>query len=467
MHAAHHDICIVGAGLSGLATATFLLNGQTGLDVLVLERDEHVGGAMATFNDQGYQAEWGPHGFLDNCAESRQLLALAELESEVVTAPLSRFVRHVCLDGRLCMIPQSPRAILTAPLIPWAAKLRVLADLWKKPLIGEPSVAQWVRYRFGEALVPFADAVFTGTYAGDIERLHIDAVMPGVRAVERQHGSMIRGLLAKKRGKKKTKEQEKPALPAMTSFKKGMAMLPHQLARMLSARGALRCSCPVRAVAREAQGWKVTSDDQTISCRQLVLALPVNQSLQLVSSALPETPPPLAAIPDARILSVLLGVDGRAQIPPGFGYLAPEREGRFALGALFSSNMFPGRAPEGYQLLEVLVGGRRHPERLELDDTELIDRVCQDVGKLMQLPEPSYVQVLRTPSGIPQLEAGYTRLLVWRDGIHQRHPDLHILGFGWQGIGINDMVKEASRMADIINAATTGSYSPEIKPIYF
>ena len=96
---------------------------------------------------------------------------------------------------------------------------------------------------------------------------------------------------------------------------------------------------------------------RSLECRHLVLALPVNRSLSLITAALPGQPPPQTVLPEARILSVLMGFDDTAKIPFGFGYLAPEKEGRFALGALFSSHMFPGRAPQGCQLLEALVGG--------------------------------------------------------------------------------------------------------------
>lgn len=463
----HHDVCIVGAGLSGLSVAAFLATLHPAIDLQVLEQADRPGGAIASHAEQGYQAEWGAHGFLDTCVESRELIDLAGLGSEVTTAPLDRFVRYVCLGGHLRCIPQTPLNILRAPLIPWRAKLRVLAEAWQRPLAGEPSVAQWVEHRFGAALLPFADAVFTGTYAGDIERLRIDAVMPAMRLLERTHGSVLRGLIATMRNKKKGGETKKKTMPAMISFRRGMAMLPERLAARLTARSALRYGWDVTAIAQHPKGWRIVSKQQTCTCSHLVLALPVNRCLPLLATALPATPPPSTHIPEARILSVLLGFDHRARIPFGFGYLAPEQEQRFALGALFSSHMFPGRAPEGGHLLEALVGGRRHPERLERSDEVLIEQVYQDLSQLMDLPKPLYTRVLRPSSAIPQLEAGATELLNWRNELHRNHPSLHLCGFGWQGIGINDMVKEARRMAERVMATSTNKEGVEIKGIYF
>ena len=201
--------------------------------------------------------------------------------------------------------------------------------------------------------------------------------------------------------------------------------------------------------------------------RHLVLALPVNTCLQLLSPII-SAKPPLQSIPEARIATVALGFTDTAEIPFGFGYLAPESEDRFTLGALFSSHMFPGRAPEGHVLLEALVGGRRHPERLKLDDTTIIAEVYRDLKQLIHLPEqPVFSRVLRPQSGIPQLEEGYVDLLSWRKQLHEDRDSLHLCGFGWQGIGINDMHKEAWKIAKRILVGYMDEQKEEVKGVYF
>lgn len=463
------DVLIIGAGLSGLSVARFLLSERPDLSLKVLEKHDRPGGAIFSHSEEGYLAEWGAHGFLDNCEESRKLIELAGLEGEVEKAPLGKFVRYICLDGKLRCIPQSPKKILAAGLVsPWA-KLRVLADLWRSPLAGEPSVAAWVEHRFGRALVPFADAVFTGTYAGDIDRLKIDAVMPGVRRLEQEHGSVIRGLLGKRKTMKKDASGKGPALPAMTSFRTGMGRLPQALAQALELNNQLLYRTELKEVHRVAEGWEVRTAQHVLSCRDLVLALPVNQCLALLDTVAGLSRPPLASLPEARIATIALGFTDKAKVPFGFGYLAPERENRFALGALFSSHMFPGRAPAGHILLEALVGGRRHPERLELGDEELISRVYDDLRQLLDLPDPPcYARVLRPRAGIPQLEEGYPMLLDWLTQVQRDQPGLHVCGFGWHGIGINDMVKEARKIAAGVSERTgQQTAEPEVKPVYF
>ncbi len=464
------DTLIIGGGISGLTVAHKLRRLCPKHQFCLLEKSNRAGGAIWSHAENGYLSENGPHGFLDNCEESSLLLEETGLDKECLKASLSKFVRFVCIGGTLRCIPQSPPKIIMAPLISPLAKLRVAGEFFKKPLLGEPTVAQWVEHRFGSALLPFVDAVFTGTYAGDLNRLVIDGVMPGIRHMELAHGSVIRGLLAKikegQRNRKKT-GQAKKGLPAMTNFPDGMKRLPEKLAASLQQGLEIQLGCGVTTIRKITNGWEVESDTGHYQAANLVLALSINTSLALlqnISQTMPQT-----SIPEAKIVTIALGFGPGSSLPPGFGYLAPEQEGRFCLGALFSSNMFPARAPQGHILLETLVGGRRHPERLDLDDATLIRLALDDLRPLLPLHgEPTYARVLRASSGIPQLEAGYPALLNWRDQMMRENPGLFIHGFGWEGIGLNDMIKSATRVAtSICNNANSNREQAAVKGIYF
>ena len=462
-----HDVVIIGSGLSGLSVAHFLQNELPAADVVIIESSDRPGGAIRTDCENGFQAEWGAHGFLDNIEASRRLLMETGLDREAQKAPLGDFVRYVCLGGRLAMIPQNPKKILASSIMPFTQKLRVLADLWKKPHLEEQSVSQWVAYRFGRGLLPFADAVFTGTYAGDFERLSIDAVMPGIRELEKEAGSVIKGLLKKmKAAPGKKGPGAKKQLPAMISFPQGMGRLPERLAQDKK----IFYSTSVESIDRKDDIWELRTNRQLYRTGALVLALPVNRALSLLAAS-PELTgkrPPFKQIPEARIATVVMGFTEAAQIPFGFGYLAPEQEKRFALGALFSTHMFPGRAPKGHVMLEALIGGRRHPEKLELDDDELVRRSYEDLRQLMDLPDPPcFAKVLRTAHGIPQLEMGYPQLLAWRSALEKELAGLHLCGFGWGGVGINDMIKAALQVATAIAEGRNRDNTAAVKGVYF
>jgi len=461
------DTLIIGGGLSGLAVAHFIQKYQPEVKISILEKSSSPGGAIKSFHQDGFLAEWGAHGFLDNVEASRELLADTGLDKEAHKAPLDEFVRYICLNNRLNLVPQNPKKIIKSNLISLSAKLRVLADLWKKPRPEEQTVADWAAYRFGTSLLPFVDAVLTGTYAGDLNRLSIDAVFPGIRNLELDKGSIIRGLLQKRKAAK-TKKQEISAskLPAMISFPQGMGRLPEALA----ADKNLICSTEVESIHKNEDGWQVRTSEKKYQAMNLVLALSVNQALSLLnnSEGLAVETSPMVAIPEARIVNIALGFAEPADIPFGFGYLAPEQENRFALGALFSTHMFPGRAPAGHMLLEALVGGRRHPEKLNLSDDVLIRETYADLKQLIHLPDPPiFSKVLRPNHGIPQLEIGYPKLLAWRDSLVSNNQGLYVCGFGWEGIGINDMTKSAKKVAEAIAAGKISMGEAKVKGIYF
>ncbi len=463
-----YQTIIIGGGLSGLTVAHNLLQQAPKHRFLVLEKSGRTGGAIKTHHDGGYITEIGPHGFLDNCRQSKQLLKDTGLDEECVKAPLIDFVRYVYLRDKLNLIPQTPGKILLAPIVSWPAKLRVLAEFWQPVLKGEPTVAKWVSHRFGPALLPFIDAIYTGTYAGDYDRLTIDSVMPGIRALEKEHGSVLRGLLKKTLQRKKgAKEKTTLRMPAMTSFPSGMQRLSDRLAENLSHGENLFTETCVTALHHSKNRWQIHTNKKSYQVKNIVLALPVNEALRLLSSVCDDIPQ--KAIPQARIATVVSGFKNSVALPPGFGFLTPEAEKRFCLGALFSSNMFPGRAPEGHIVFETLVGGRRHPERLDLDDQSLTRLALKDVQQILNIREkPTYTTVLRSKSGIPQLEQHFPALLKWKKKSETKHKGLHICGFGWGGIGINDMIKDGTEVAvSITTPAPTEGSGPEIKGVYF
>lgn len=451
----HSDILIVGAGLSGLACSHFLQKYIPSSTVSILERTDRVGGVINSWQEKGFLTEAGPHGFLDNKQESQEILQDLHLESLIQKAPLADFKRYICKNGQLIPLPQKPQELITSPLLSFSSKLRLLAEPFIKPIPGSPTVSEWAAARFGPGVLPLVDAAVTGTFSGDFTKLSMDAVMPGVRQVEKEYGSLLKGLRAKKKHKGGSSR-----LPSMVNFPEGMVTLVNRLAEGKN----ILFGQSVHSVQKMEQGWQVTTDTGVFTCSHLVSALPVNGGLQLLA----QFAPPTARIAESTICNVVLGFKDTGFIPKAFGYLAPECEQRFVLGCMFTTQMFPGRAPEGQVLLEALVGGRRHPERVHLSDRELIAQTLADLGELLDLPgDPVFCEVMRPTGGIPQLEEDHLALLRWRAALQKQEAGLHLCGFGWDGIGINDATKSARDVAMSIIHGATGSRLAEVKPVYF
>ena len=453
-----HDILIIGAGLSGLSTAHFLSKMAPDLKILLVEKSDRVGGVIKSHCANGYLAEHGPHGYLNNVEESRELLADLKLEESTQEASLNQFIRYLCLGGKLNPIPQHPLKIITSDILPLSKKLRVLADLWKSVDQNEQTVADWVQHRFGSALLPFADAVLTGIYAGDIKKLSLDAVFPGIRQLERRFGSVIRAAIkSRKKGKIK-------GLPSMLSFTNGMEELVIKLAEDKT----IQFNKGISAIEYASKKWTIQAEDsQTFRANKIIIATNINHGLRLLSQL---APPPVNKVPEAHLANIVMGFkSNKVKIPHGFGYLAPQKEKRFSLGTLFSTRMFPNRAPKDREMIEVLVGGRHHPDRLQLDDDELINQAYDDVSQLIELNEfPIYTKVIRTKTGFPQLELGHLKLQAYKDQTESRFDGLFITGFGWMGIGVNDMIKSSKSTASRLISGDSGLAGiAKAKGIYF
>jgi oxygen-dependent protoporphyrinogen oxidase len=267
-------------------------------------------------------------------------------------------------------------------------------------------------------------------------------------------------LLQKK--KKGSAQKRKLRLPSMLNFPEGM----EKLITTLAENRKIQFGTLVQHIGRVDEYFVLGTDKGEFRAKSLLLALPVNSAMKLLGHL---KEPPAQGIPVSKIVNVVMGFTDRAKIPYGFGYLAPEREDRFTLGAMFTSHMFPDRAPKGHVLIEALVGGRRHPERLLLSDKELVDNVYEDVSRLIDMPEPPvFTKVLRPEHGIPQLEMGHEKIQKWRQTMEEEQRGLYLCGFGWDGIGMNEMVKSAKKTAEALCAGEkTTQEEAKVKPVYF
>ncbi len=453
-----HDIIIIGSGLTGLSVAHFLEKLLPRQNIILLEKNDHPGGAIQSFRANNIQAECGPHGFLNNCEESRELLQDIGLSSTVQLAPLEDFSRFLCKNGKLTILPQHPGKFLASPLLSPLAKLRLLGDFFIKPISKDQTIAHWAGRRFGSAILPLVDAAITGTFAGDYQRLSIDSVMPGLRDLEKKYGSVFQAM----RHRKKKVAGKNSGLPAMQNFPNGM----EELTRTLAKDKTIHYHQEVSKINRQNDQWQVETSKKVYQGRRLVLALPVNAALKLLS---PLAEPPVKEIPVARIANVVMVFGKEAEIPKGFGYLAPENEDRFCLGVMFSSAMFPDRTAHNTVLLEALVGGRRHPEHLDLNDQEIITRAVRDVSDLLSFTTPpTFTKVLRPAQGIPQLEMDHPALLTWRNNLIEKFNSLQITGFGWDGIGMNEMIKAAQKTAlTMLKHGQDNETEKEVRAVYF
>jgi oxygen-dependent protoporphyrinogen oxidase len=146
----------------------------------------------------------------------------------------------------------------------------------------------------------------------------------------------------------------------------------------------------------------------------------------------------------------------------GFGFLVPEVERRRILGGVFSSSIFPDRAPAEHVLLTIFVGGTRDPDLVQFDQQTLTARVLDDLRGLVGTQgEPTFRAFQVWPKAIPQYTLGYGRFKDIATEIEQRNPGLVLAGTYRDGIALGEALDSGERAAHRVSdsAAVTGSPS--------
>jgi oxygen-dependent protoporphyrinogen oxidase len=437
------DVLIIGAGISGLTTAFHLT--RDGLRVTVLEASSRVGGAIQTLTDGPWRFELGPSTVLESNESVSRLIREAGLDREKLTALPSAKRRFLWKGDRLHALPGGPGSFLATPLFPVAAKLRLLREPWIPRPAGEPeeTIAQLVRRRLGQDFLDYAVGPFvSGVYAGDPERLAVRWAVPKIHALERDHGSLIRGAMARRKG----------ASPggAMISFREGLEELPRRLAARI---GDVRTGVACERLIRTDSGFRAETSAGAFAAERAVLAVPADVAASLLDDATGGESRPLAEIPYAAVAVVALGYRRADVAHPlgGFGFLAPRKEGLRVLGCLFPSEIFPDRAPAGHVALSAFVGGRTDPEIAGWDDDRIIAAVEADLRRALGVSgAPVFRVVRRWPRAIPQYELGHRRYLDLARRLESTLPGLRLGGNYLRGVSIPDCIQNGTVLAEEI-----------------
>ncbi len=450
-----HELVVCGGGISGLALA-FLARQRGVRDVVVAEAGERPGGKIQTEWRDGFCCEWGPQGFLDNVPETLALAASLGLEGELVRADDAAADRFIVREGRLRRVPLSPPAFLTSDVLSLPGRLRVLLEPFQRRGDDEQSVLEFASRRIGvEAAEVLVDAMVTGVYAGDPARLSLAATFPKMHAMEREYGSLVRAMLAKRRNG----DGGGPAGPGgtLTTLRRGMQQLTDALAGALGERVLLRS--PVERIERTNGRFAVRlAGGSELAARQAAVALPPGAAATALQTLLPANAvAALRAIPYAKVAVVMTGYRGPRPFrhpARGFGFLVPGRERSRILGSIFCDATFPGQAPPGATLLRTLLGGARDGDALNLSDKDLLAAVRGELNRYLGGdPAPDFVHVIRHEYGIPQYTLGHLGRLAEVEGAAEAVPGLHVLGNGFHGVAANACVVEAGRIADRVARA--------------
>jgi oxygen-dependent protoporphyrinogen oxidase len=457
-------VVVIGGGIAGLAAAHRVVERArergAAVEVVLLEAGRRLGGTITTERVDGFTIEGGPDAILtekpwavalcERLGVADRLVGTREGERRTFVASRGRLLPLP--EGFLLLAPTDLGALAASPLFTWRGKLRMALDLVlpRGLATADESLADFVRRRLGrEALERVAQPLVGGIYTADPERLSLAATMPRFRDLERRHRSLILGLRATARGAATASGARYGLFVAPAD---GMAALVAAVARALP-EGVVRLGAAVEGLARTDGAWRLRAGGVALTADAVVVAAPAWAASALLAPLDPELGRALGDIEYASSATVALAYRTAdvGEHLRGFGFVVPAVEGRALLACTYASRKFPGRAPEGHELVRGFVGGALRPATLELDDRTLVATVERDLAELAGIrANPLLTRVHRWPRAMPQYAVGHLARVEAIEARAAALPGLALAGAAYRGVGIPDCVKSGETAADAL-----------------
>ena len=442
-------VVVVGGGVAGL-TAAFQLAASE-VPVVLLEERRQVGGYIGTTDVGGHLFEHGPNTVQSTSSTLMGLIGHLGLDDEMIRSRAASHKRLVWRKGKPHLVPSGPLSLLMSGLVSMSGKMRLL----REPFIPAPTqesdetLGQFAERRLGpEVTAGLVDPFVAGVYAGRLDVLGVDA-FPRLRDMEREYGSLYRGMKATGRARRAAGEPPASRAP-LVSFKGGLRTLPSRLHHALGTR--VQVGRRALGLTLTEDGWTVQTSSGGIDASHVVVATSLPVAHKLLGAQLQALSQLHESVRQPHVAAVGLGYD-RHQVNhwiDAFGLLvASDSEppaGADVLGMLFPSSIFEGRAPEGQVSVQVMIGGDRDPDARALADSELVERARRAAGGVLGVSaQPRAVHVSRWHQAIPQYAPGHARRVQGVMDALSELPGLHLAGNYLDGVGLESAAASGVR----------------------
>jgi oxygen-dependent protoporphyrinogen oxidase len=456
------SVLVIGGGITGLAAARALA--RLGVPVTLVEAAPRLGGKIATERTDGLVLEMGPDSFLATRPAAVTLARELGLGDDLVGTrdPRAVYIRH---RGELVPMPEGLGLVLPTKAMPfartklfsWPEKVRMAKDVvWPRMLpAGDIAVGTFLRSRLGSPIVDrLAGPLVGGVYGTPIDELSLDAVVPQLRVAEREHRSLLLAGLADGRAMRELAAKRPPgarSLGVFVSLRGGMETLVDALEASLAAAGAdIRTSTQVRSLSRAGTAVAARFGDGSLGRFDgVILAVPAPVSARLLEGEVPGATAALSEVPHGTSILVTLAYPrdrvGRELV--GHGYLVPSSEGGPISACTWSSEKWPGRAPDDMVLVRMFVRDEGHAT--SLPEAELVAAARADAERTLRIEaEPLLVRVSRWDGAMPRYTTGHLGRVTAIEAAVSAWPAVTVAGASYRGVGLPDCVTQGGAAAD-------------------
>jgi oxygen-dependent protoporphyrinogen oxidase len=371
--------------------------------------------------------------------------------------------------GFRLIAPGILKSILTTPILSPFGRLRLLCERFvpvRDRSLTDESLEQFAVRRLGrEAFEQLVQPLAAGIWTADPARLSMAAACPEFFAMEIRDGSLWAGEQKRGRAAAGAPQAAGARYGHFLTLASGMETLPRRFADQLAARGVQFVTASATGLQqRPDHVWEVSlravvggneiagavSLPSTIEADAVIVAVPAGAAAELLRSADPTLAMGLAGIEYAGSAVVSLGFAREDVAHPldAAGIVIPRREGRRILAVSFSSQKFPGRAPEGSVLMRTFVGGALDPETAVLDDERLLPLVLAELRAVLGVRgTPRLVQIDRWRGAMPQYTVGHADRVATIQRLVASHRGLALAGAAYEGVGIPQVIASGQAAA--------------------
>jgi oxygen-dependent protoporphyrinogen oxidase len=456
----------VGGGIAGLTAAYFAMEkakkvGES-ISLKLLDEKDRLGGCILTEKVEGFTIEGGPDCFLSEKPWAFALCEKLGLGDRILNTNENRRVfilsdgkLHELPEGFMLMVPTSFLPFIKSSLISWPGKIRMAMDLFipKKESDEEESLAEFVRRRLGEeALEKIAEPLVAGIHAGTPETMGLKSTFPRFLQIEEEYGSLIRGMLARRKVALQWQKKAGPKRTMFLTLKDGLGEWIECLKEKIGEERIGLKKKVVRLRRTEKGDYHIRlSDGASLETDSVILATPSFTTAKIVEEVDAKLSEILLTIPYVSSATVSLAYR-RSQVHhplDAFGFIIPRTEKRKIMASTWTSVKFNYRAPEDYVLLRVFVGGANNEELVSLDDEKMLRMIQEELKDIIEVEgDPILKRIYRWEKSMPQYLVSHLEKVARMEERTNLQPGLFLTGCAYKGIGISDSVHDAEIIAE-------------------
>ena len=388
----HYDCIVVGAGASGLISAARLA--RSGRKVLVLEAADRLGGCIHTWRPRAdFWLELGAHTAYNSYAPLLEALDERGRLGDLLEREKLGY-RFLAGDGAT----ESPlkrlsflEAAVSVPFGVGRAKAGKSVSEWFGRLLGRRNYRRLLAPAFAAVLSQPAD------------------------------GFPAEWLFRRKPRMK--------AAPRKYTFPGGLQGLLEAIAE--GANFALRTEAPARGIGRAGMGFEVEADGETLSCRHLVMAVPVDTAAILLENSYPDIARRLGSFPmsSSEALAVVVAAD-KSGLDPVAGLIGADDD----FFSVVTRDPVPHAGLRGFTF---------HFRPGALDRTAKMARAARVLG----VETGDFLHVEEALNRLPSPCVEHPRRVAEIDALLAREP-LGLVGNYLNGLSIGDCAERAVRETD-------------------